>query len=103
MSGIGNNLYSVKAAESKGVASIFNIENLHLVGHGITIPLRIERNELYSFVLDLSADTCRATKLAMNPVANTQLWPGRLGRLNKRTLEVFNAITATVSPSTAPL
>ena len=44
-----------KAAASKGIASILVIESSRLEGHGITIPLRIRWNELYSFVLDLSA------------------------------------------------
>ena len=87
VSGIGSNLYSVKAAASKGIASIFDIENPRLEGHGITIPLRIGDNNLYSFVLDLSADGYGATELAMNAVANAELWHRRLGHLNKRTLD----------------
>ena len=86
VSGIGSNLYSVKAAASKGIASIFDMENPRLEGHGITIPLRIGDNNLYSFVLDLSADGYGATELAMNAVANAELWHRRLGHLNKRTL-----------------
>ena len=87
VSGIGSNLYSVKATASKGIASIFDIENPRLEGHGITIPLRIGDNNIYSFVLDLSADGYGATELAMNAVANAELWHRRLGHLNKRTLD----------------
>ena len=62
VSGIQSNLYSVKAAASKGIVSIFDIENPHLEGYGIIIiPLRIGGNELYSFVPDLSMNRHRAT------------------------------------------
>ena len=38
-------------------------------------------------MLDLSADGYGATELAMNAVANAELWHRRLGHLNKRTLD----------------
>ena len=85
--GIGSNLCSVKAAASKGIASIFYIENPRLEGHGITIPLCIGDNNLYSFVLALSADGYDATELAMNAVANARLWHRRLSHLNIMTPE----------------
>ena len=47
VSGIGSNLYSVKAAVSKDIASIVDIENPRLEGHGVTIPLRIGENNIY--------------------------------------------------------
>ena len=73
VSGTASNRYSVKNAATKGIASTFYIENPRLEGHNITIPLRIRRNDIYSFVLDLSADGYGATELVINAAANAQL------------------------------
>lgn len=52
VSGIGRrSVYSVKVAASKGMTSIFYVENPR-----IFIPLEAEKSNLYSFVLHLSAD-----------------------------------------------
>ena len=55
----------------------------------MTLPLRGEQDDLYSFMLDLSADTYGTTELAMNAVSNAQLWHQRLGHLNRRSLELM--------------
>ena len=52
-------------------------------------PTPFRGNELYSFVLDLSTDGYGATELALNAVANAQLWHRRLGHLSKRALELM--------------
>ena len=67
---IGRNLFSVKTAIRNGIVSIFNRENPRLEAVGVTLPLRGEQDDLYSFVLDLSADAYGATELAMNTVSN---------------------------------
>ena len=54
--GIGRNPFSVMAAAKKGIATIFDYENSRLEGFNVTMPLRNESDDLYSFVLDLSAD-----------------------------------------------
>ena len=59
-------------AAKKGIATIFNYENPRLEGFNVTVPLRSESGDLYSFVLDLSADRYGAKELAMNTVANAQ-------------------------------
>ena len=71
----------------KGIVSIFARENPRLEAFGVTLPLRGEQDDLYSFVLDLSADANGATELAMNAVSNGYLWHRRLGHLNRRSLE----------------
>ena len=54
------------------------------------MPLRGDDDDLYSFKLDLSADGYAGKELAMNAVANGQVWHRRLGHLNKRSLERMN-------------
>ena len=95
---IGRNLFSVKTATRNGIISMFASEYPRLGAFGVTLPLRGEQDDLYSFVLDLSADTYGATELAVNVVSNAQLWPRRLGHLNRKSLELMqrhnsNAIT----------
>ena len=53
---IGRNPFSVETAPRNGVVSIFNSENRRLEAVGVTLPLRGEQDDLYSCVLDLSAD-----------------------------------------------
>ena len=86
---IGRNLFSVKTATRNGIVSIFDRENSRLEAFGITLPLRGEQDELYSFVLDLSADAFGATELAINAVSKAQLWHRRLGPFNRRSLELM--------------
>ena len=86
---IGRNLFSVKTATRNGIISMFASENPRLEAFGVTLPLRGEQDDLYLFVLDLSADTYGATELAMNAVSNAQLWHRRLGHLNRKNLELM--------------
>ena len=53
--------------------SIFDREDPRLEAFGVTLPLSGEQDDLWSFVLDLSADAYGATELAMNAVSNDQL------------------------------
>ena len=50
---IGRNLFSVRTAAKKGIVAIFDYENSRLGGFNVTVPLRSESSDLYSFVLDL--------------------------------------------------
>ena len=84
---IGRNLFSVKAATRNGIVSIFDRGNPRLEAFGVTLPLLGEQDNLYSFVLDLSAEASGTTELAMNAVSNAQLWHRRLGHFNRRSLE----------------
>ena len=86
---IVHNLFSVKTATRNGIVSIFDRENPRLEAFAITLPLRGEQDDLYSFVLDLSADAYGATELAINAMFNAQLWHRRLGHLNRRSLELI--------------
>ena len=53
------------------------------------MPLRSERGELYSFLLDLNADRYGAKKLAINAVANIQVCHRRLDHLHEQSLDVL--------------
>ena len=88
VSTIGCNLFSVNTSTRNGFVSIFDRENPRLEAFGVTLTLRGEQDDLYSFVLDLSADAYGATKLAMNVMSNAQLWHRRLVHLNRRSLEL---------------
>ena len=87
--GIGCNLFSVSSATKKGVVSIFDFDNPRLELSGITVLLRAEDDDVYSLVFDLSADSHGGKELAMSAMTNAQLWHRRLGRLNKRSLELM--------------
>ena len=50
------NLFSVETATRKGVVSILDREIPWLEAFGVTLPLWRGYNDLYLFVLDLSAD-----------------------------------------------
>ena len=86
---IVRNLFLVKTATRNGIVSIFDRENPRLEAFAITLPLRGEQDDLYSFVLDLRADAYGATELAINAMFNAQLWHRRLGHLNRRSLELM--------------
>ena len=81
--GVRRNLFSVMTAAKKGIATIFNYENPRLEGFNVIVPLRSESGDLYSFVLDVGADRHGAKELAMNAVANAQVWRRRLGHLSR--------------------
>ena len=78
---IGYNLFSVMTAAKKGIVNIFNDENPMLKRIDIAVPLQSQSGDLYSFVLDLSADRYRAKELAMNAVTNAQVKHRRLDHL----------------------
>ena len=70
---IGRNLFSVITAAKKGIVTIFDYKNPSLESFNVIVPLRSERGDLYSFVLDWSADRHGAKELAMNAVANARV------------------------------
>ena len=79
----------MKTATWIGIVSIFDCDSPRLEAFGVTLPLRGEQDDLYLFVLDLSADVYGATELAMNAMSNAQLWHRWMDHLNKRSLEVM--------------
>ena len=79
----------MKTAIRNCIVSIFHRENPRLEAFGVTLPLRGEQDDLYSFVLDLGADVYAATELATNAVSNAQLWHRRLGHLKRRSLKLM--------------
>ena len=87
--GIGYKLFPVMTAAKKGIATTFNYENPRLERFNVTVPLRSESGDLYSFVLDLSADRYGAKELARNAVANAQMWHRRLGHLHAQSLDIL--------------
>ena len=74
--GIGRNLFSVMTAAKKGIVTIFDYENPRLEGFNVTVSLRSESGDLYSFVLDLTADRYGAKEMAMNAVAKPKCGTG---------------------------
>ena len=76
-------------ADKISITIIFDDENPRLQGFNVTVPLRSESSDLYSFVLDLRADRYGAKGLAMNAVTNAQLWHRRLGHLHAQTLDIL--------------
>ena len=50
--------------------TILDYENPMLEGINVTVPLRGESGDLYSFVLNLSADEYGTKGLATNAIAN---------------------------------
>ena len=71
--GVGRNLFSVMAGAPKGIVIIFDYKNPGIEGFNVPVTLRSESGDLYSFVLDLSADEYGAKNLAMNAVTNAQV------------------------------
>ena len=61
-------------AARKGIIIIFDQENPRLEGFNVTVPLRIESGDFYSFVLDLSAERYGAKELVTNAIADAQVW-----------------------------
>ena len=86
---IGRNLFSVIIAAKTGTATIFDYENPRLEGFNVTVPLRSESGDHYSFMLDLSADRYGAKELMMNVVANTQVWHRWLGHLHAQSPDIL--------------
>ena len=80
--GIGRKLFSVMTAAKKGIATIVDYENSTLERFKVTVTLRSESGNLYSFVLDLSTNRYGTKELAMNAVANAQVWNRRLSHLH---------------------
>ena len=80
--GMGRNMFLVMTAAKKSIATIYDYKNPRLEGINVTVLLRSESGDLYSFVLDLSADQYDAKEIAMNTVANAQVWHRRLGHLH---------------------
>ena len=97
--GIGHNLFSVMTAAKKGIATIVEYENPRLEGFNVTVSLQSESDDLYSFVLDINADRYGAKKLAMNAVANAQVWHRRLGH-QQRIVQPKTATTRSAGLST---
>ena len=88
--GNDRNLFSEKTAATKVIVSSFDANKLRLEAGEITVPLRGEKDDLYSFKLDFSANGYAGKELAMNAVANAQVWHRRLGHLNKHRLGLMN-------------
>ena len=94
---IGHNLFSVMTVAKKRIVTIFDYENLRLEGFTVTVPLWSKSGDLHSFVLDLSADRYGAKELAMNAVANAQVWHQRPDHLHNRAWMFYASETALVS------
>ena len=67
--------------------TILDYEKPGLEGINVTVPLRSESGDLFSFVLDLSADGYGTKYLAINAVATARVWHRRLGHLHAPSLE----------------
>ena len=89
MPGIGCNFFSVMTAAQTSIPTIVDYENPRLEGFNATVLLRSESGDLYSFVLDLSANRYGAKELAMNAVPNAQVWQRRLGPHHAQSRDVL--------------
>ena len=87
--GIGRNLFSAMAVAKKSIATIVDYQDPRLEGFDVAVPLQNENGDLYSLVLDLSADRYGAKELAMNAVVNAQVWHRRLCRLHAQSLDIL--------------
>ena len=87
--GIGRSLFSVIKVAKKSIVAFFEYENSRLDGFNVTAPLRSKSGDLYSFVLDLSADGYGAKDLAMNAVANAQVLLWQLDHLHAQRLDIL--------------
>ena len=87
--GIGRNLFSVMTAAKKGIVTIFDYKTPRLEGLNVTVPLRSESGDLYSFELDLSADGYSAKKIVMNSVTNIQVLHRPLGHLHAQPFQLY--------------
>ena len=79
----------------KRAVTIFDYENPRLKGFNVTVPLRSESGDMYSFVLDLGADGYGTKELAMNLVANAQVWHQRLDPLYAQSLDILRKLDGT--------
>ena len=86
---IERNLFSVITVTKKSIVTIFHYKSPRLQGFNVTVPLRSESSDLYSFVLDLSADGYGTKELAINAVANAQVWHRRLVPLHAQNLDML--------------
>ena len=96
--GIGRSLFSVIKVTKKSIVAIFEYEDSRLDGFNITVSLRSKSGDLYSFVLDLSADGYGAKDLAMNAVANAQVLHWRLDHLHAQSLDILRKRDGTGIP-----
>ena len=87
--GIRHNLFSVRTTAKNSIATIFDYRNPRLKGSNVTVPLRRESGDLDLFTLDLSVDQCGAKELAMNAVANAQVWHQWLGHLHAQSMNIL--------------
>ena len=76
-------------AAKKGIVTISDNKNLKLEGRNAVVLLRSESGGFYSFVLDLSARRYGAKNLAMNVVANAEVWHRHLGDLHAQSLDIL--------------
>ena len=72
----------------RGIVTIFDNENPRLEGFNVAVPPRSKSGDIYSLVLDLGTDGYGAKELAMNAIANAQVWHRRLGHLHAQILGV---------------
>ena len=87
--GIERKLFSVMQAAKWSIVIIFDYENPRLEGFHVTVPLRSESGDFYSFVLDSREDGYGTKELAINAVANAQVWRWRLGHLHAQSLGIL--------------
>ena len=87
--GIGRNLFSVIEADKKRHCDHLRLRNPRLEEFNVTVPLRSESDDFYSFVLDLSADRHGAKELTKNAAVNAQVWNRRLSHLHAQNLDIL--------------
>ena len=87
--GIGRNVVLVMTAAKRGIVAIFDYGNSGLKEFNVTMPVRSERGDLYSFVLDVNADGYDIKDIAIDTVEKAQVWHRRLGHLHVQSLDIL--------------
>ena len=79
----------MKTTAKKGIVAIFDYQNPRPEGFNVPMPLRSESGDLYSFLLDLSVDGYGAKEIAIEAVANAQVWHRPLGHLHAQSPDIL--------------
>ena len=81
----------MKQPARNGVECIFDINNLRLEANILTFPIQEVGHDLYSISLDLTRGG-NEPELAMQAVANANLWHRRPGHLNHKSLDLLKSL-----------
>ena len=87
--GIGRNVFSMTTATKSGIVAVFDYRDSGLKEFNVTMSVRSERGDLYSFVLDLNADGYDIKDIGINTVDKAQVRHRRLDYLHVQSLDIL--------------